>query len=258
MQLADEAPTPALQVQARRLAADALLALGQHELAREQYDAARALAPGASEVEPRGADDPARCSAPSEAGGATGPRQVLLFSGHMVDTAGRERPRLPASKLPAVEQALRQVLDDLAVGPGDLLLTQGAAGGDLMFAEACAARGVCVELLLPLAEPQFIERSVLPSADGERWRARYFALRPRLAMAPRVMADELGPGPPGMNAFERCNRWLLYSALARALQPLHFVCLWDGAGGQPGGTADMYDEVVRRAGRVHWIDTRKL
>ena len=187
------------------------------------------------------------------------PRQVLLFSGHMVDAPDRAKPRLPASRLPQATQALNQVLDALGAGAGDLLLTQGAAGGDLLCAEACRARGVRVQLLLPLAEPAFIEQSVLPSQDGEDWRRRYFELKAALQDPPRIMPDELGPCPKDVNAFERCNLWLLYSALAWGQDKVRFVCLWDGGGGDgPGGTAHMYNEVKRRTGRVSWIDTRKL
>ena len=40
---------------------------------------------------------------------------------------------------------------------------------------------------------------------------------------------------------------------------MHFVCLWNGGGGDgPGGTAHMYQEVAKRTGQVHWIDTREL
>lgn len=187
------------------------------------------------------------------------PRQVLLFSGHMVDAPDRPVPRLPASKLPQAARALQQALDALGAGEGDLLLTQGAAGADLLCAAACRARGVRVQLLLPLPEPEFIERSLLPSADGEDWRRRYFELKSALQDAPRVMPDELGPLPKEANAFERCNRWLLDTALAWGPQKVRFVCLWDGGGGDgPGGTAHMYSEVKRRTGRVTWIDTRSL
>ena len=166
------------------------------------------------------------------------PRQVLLFSGHMLDAPGRAVPRFPESKLPQATDALQRVLDTLGAGEGDLLLTQGAAGGDLLCAEACRARGLRVQLLLPLDEPEFIERSVLPSAGGEDWRRRYFDLKAALHMPPRVMPDELGPLPPGANAFERCNLWLLYTALAYGPEKVRFVCLWDGGGGDgPGGTA---------------------
>jgi tetratricopeptide (TPR) repeat protein len=187
------------------------------------------------------------------------PRQVLLFSGHMVDAPERKQARFPAAKLPQATQALQQVLDTLGVGKGDLLLTQGAAGGDLLCAEACHGRGARVQLLLPLDEPEFIERSILPSADGEDWRRRYFELKAKLQDAPRVLPDELGPLPKDANAFERCNLWLLHTALAWGPEKVRFVCLWDGGGGDGlGGTAHMYNEVKRRTGRVSWIDTRKL
>ena len=187
------------------------------------------------------------------------PRQVLLFSGHMADAPDREKPRLPADKLPQAAQALQQAVDALGAGAGDLLLTQGAAGGDLLCAEACHARGVRVQLLLPLAEPAFIESSLLPAADGEHWRQRYLALKGELQLPPRVMPDELGPLPDGANAFERCNLWLLHTAQAYGVQKLRFICLWDGGGGDgPGGTAHMVDEVRRSGGQVIWIDTRTL
>jgi tetratricopeptide (TPR) repeat protein len=187
------------------------------------------------------------------------PRQVLLFSGHMVDAPDRPTPRFPAAKLPQASAAIDKALDALGAGQGDLLLTQGAAGGDLLCATACAQRGVRVQLLLPLDEPQFIERSILPSADGDDWRRRYFDLKAALRDAPRVMPDELGPLPKDANPFERCNRWLLYTALAWGQQKVRFICLWDGSGGDgPGGTAHMYNEVKRRTGRVTWIDTRTL
>jgi tetratricopeptide (TPR) repeat protein len=187
------------------------------------------------------------------------PRQVLLFSGHMVDAPDRKQPRFPADKLPQAARALQQVLDALGAGEGDLLLTQGAAGGDLMCAEACRERGVRVQLLLPLEEPEFIERSVLPSADGEAWRERFFEVKATLQDAPRVMPDELGPLPKDANAFARCNLWLLTTALAWGPDKVRFICLWDSGGGDGlGGTAHMYNEVKRRTGRVTWIDTRKL
>lgn len=191
------------------------------------------------------------------------PRQVLLFSGHMVDTPARAKPRFPATMVPRAAAEIERVLDELQAGPDDLALTQGAAGGDLLFAEACARRGVHLQLLLPLSEPEFIEASINPSTDGAAWRKRYVALREGLklsqAESPRVMPTELGPVPAGFSPFERCNLWLLYTALSHGPQKMRFVCLWDGGGsGRPGGTRHMVNEVKRRTSNVNWIDTRKL
>jgi len=187
------------------------------------------------------------------------PRHVFLFSGHMMDASDRPQPRFTAGMEAAAAQKIAQALDTLGAGEGDLALSQAAAGGDLLFLEACQQRGVRCRILLPFEEPEFIEQSILPATNGTQWRDRYFALKAQLADAPRIMPDELGPLPKGINAYERCNLWLLYTALGWGVDEVRFVCLWNGASGDgPGGTKHMYDEVKRRTGRVTWIDTRSL
>jgi len=192
------------------------------------------------------------------------PDKVFLFSGHMIDSPDRADPRFPADKEGIAAARIGEILDKLGAGPDDLAFAQGAAGGDILFAEACLARGVPFQMLLPLEEPDFIEASVLPSTDGESWRQRYLALRDKLTLPPRIMPDELGPLPRAsngseMNPFERCNLWLLYSALAQGIDRVRFICLWNGGGGDgPGGTAHMFREVKRRTGQVSWLDTRQL
>ena len=190
---------------------------------------------------------------------AAAPRQVLLFSGHLIDAPDRPLPRFPAAKEAAAAQRIAIELERLAAGAADLARTQGAAGGDLLFAEACLARGVPVRLLLPLPEREFIERSMLPCEDGPRWRARYLALKAQLHEAPQVADAVLGPLRPGEDAFERANRWLLDTALAFGAARLRFITLWDGGGGDgPGGTRHMVEAVRRAHGEVRWIDTHTL
>ncbi len=193
------------------------------------------------------------------------PEKVFLFSGHMIDAPDRKQPRFPADKEPIAAAAITKALDDLGATAADLALTQGASGGDILFAEAAIARGMKVQLLLPLPEPEFITASVLPATNGDDWRKRFLALRDNpLCLPPRVMPDELGPLPRDshgneLNAFERCNLWLLNSALACGIKRTRFICLWNGSGGDgPGGTQHMVDEVKRRTGQVTWLDTRKM
>jgi tetratricopeptide (TPR) repeat protein len=187
------------------------------------------------------------------------PRQVLLFSGHMTDAPGRPAPRFPPDKKDIARQKIVEALDALGAGPDDLALAQGASGGDILFLEACRDRGVRLQLMLPLREPEFIQRSLLPSAEGEMWRRRYFALTASMKDAPHIMPDELGPPLKDVSPFERCNLWLLYTALAYGIDKVRFICLWDGGGGDgPGGTAHMYNEVKNRTGRVTWIDSREI
>jgi len=193
------------------------------------------------------------------------PDKVFLFSGHRIDAPNRKEPRFPADKEPVAAAAIAKALDELGAGSGDLALTQGASGGDILFAEACLARQLRVLLLLPLPEPEFIARSILPSAGGEDWRKRYYALRDHAnCLLPRVMPDCLGPLPKDrqgrmLDPFERCNRWLLNSALTCGISRTRFICLWNGTGGDgPGGTVHMMREVKKRTGQVSWLDTREL
>lgn len=187
------------------------------------------------------------------------PRQVILFSGHMVDAPTRPTPRFPIEKEAAAATRIAEALARLDAGPADLALCQGAAGGDLLFLEACQQRGVRCRVQLPFAEAEFIRRSILPSVQGERWRQRFFEVKGRASTELRVATEELGAPPSGTDPFERCNLWLLYSALACGVEKVRFICLWNGEGGDgPGGTAHMYNEVQRRTGRVEWIDTRTL
>ncbi|MDP2840883.1 MAG: hypothetical protein Q8O17_01235, partial [Candidatus Methanoperedens sp.] len=188
------------------------------------------------------------------------PRQVFLFSGHMIDAPGRTPPRFPAKKETIAAQKIAEALDQLGAGPDDLAITQGACGGDLLFTEACQQRGVKVHWLQPFREPDFIEKSVV--RGGESWRKRYLDAKAKLATSIRSAPEELGDPPPNSEPaypYERCNLWLLYTALACGVDKVSFVCLWNGGGGDgPGGTAHMYNEVKRRTGRVTWIDTRML
>lgn len=183
------------------------------------------------------------------------PRKVALFSGHMIDAPGREKPRFPPDKEPIAARAIAKALADIGIGPADLAICGGACGGDLLFAEAALARGAHLELYIPLDEPTFLEKSV-DFADRE-WRARYFA-----AKAPAVLhvaPIELGPVREEEDAYARNNRWMLDSALHFGADTVDFICLWNGEGGDgPGGTRHMMDAVRNRGGRTRWLDTTEL
>lgn len=187
------------------------------------------------------------------------PRQVILFTGHMVDAPGRTLPRFPSAMVPAAARRIAAALDAIDAGPSDLAITQGAAGGDLLFAEACLERAVTLRLMLPLTESDFIKLSLLPVENGAAWHARYRAVVARLDEPPREAPQVLGALADGDDAFVRANTWLLDTALAFGAERLHCICLWDGGGGDgPGGTRHLVDAVRAVGGDVQWIDTREL
>ena len=181
------------------------------------------------------------------------PRQVLLFSGHRVDAPDRPQPRFPPGQVAAAARRIDEALAHWQAGPQDLAITQGSAGGDLLFAHACQERGVPLQLMLPLPEAEFVRRAVAPSAESARWRAAWSHVRARLQLAPLLLPEA------GGNPFERCNRWMLDTALGFGAARLRLICLWDGGDGDgPGGTDHLVAQARRHGVPVTWIDTRRL
>jgi hypothetical protein len=183
------------------------------------------------------------------------PRKAVLFSGHMIDAPGREKPRFPPDKEPVAARAIASALADLDIGPRDLCICGGACGGDLLFAEAALARAARLELYIPFDEPTFLAQSV--DFAGDDWRARFFKAKARAAL--HVLPFERGPTPAGEDPYERNNLRMLEAASRFGPDKVDFVCLWNGQSGDgPGGAQHMMREVQKAGGRAHWLDTRKL
>lgn len=183
------------------------------------------------------------------------PRKVLLFSGHMIDAPGRREARFPPDKEPIAAVAIAKTLVRIDAGPGDLAICSGACGGDLLFAEASLARGSSLELYIPFEEPTFLANSV--DFAHANWRARFFGAKSLATL--HVMPNECGPFVAGEDPYERNNLWMLESAERFGTEKVDFICLWNGQGGDgPGGTQHLMEEVRRKAGRIHWLDTTQL
>lgn len=183
------------------------------------------------------------------------PNTVALFSGHMIDTPDRKTPRFPPDKESYAAAAIVDELSKVDVRRGDLAICGGACGGDLLFAEACLARDMRLEIYIPFEESTFLANSV-DFADGN-WRERYLAAKLKATL--HVMPDELGPLPAGENAYERNNQWMLEQAARFGNERLAFISLWNGQGGDgPGGARHLMDEARRRTTRIYWLDTTKL
>jgi hypothetical protein len=183
------------------------------------------------------------------------PGNVLLFSGHMIDAPGRKQPRFPADKEFVARDAIVNTLAEAGAGPGDLAICGAACGGDLIFAEACLARGTRLELYIPFREPKFLKESV-DFADAD-WHARYLAAKSKAVL--HVMPDERGPLPEGENPYERNNLWMLEAAARFGPGKVVFICLWNGEGGDgPGGARHFMEQAGHKTDRVYWLDTRKL
>ena len=179
------------------------------------------------------------------------PRQVMLFSGHMIDAPDRPVPRFPAAREPLAKRAIDDVLRVFDAGPADLAVTSGACGGDLLFCEAVLARGVPLELFLPFEPPVFAVKSV--DFAGADWHRRFEAVCRAAGHVDAARAAD------GVDPYEHTNLRMLAAAQAHGAEKVRFVCLWDGRGGDgPGGTAHMAQQVREAGGRTHWLDTTSL
>jgi hypothetical protein len=183
------------------------------------------------------------------------PKTVLLFSGHMIDAPDRKTPRFPADKESVAAAAIASTLAEIGAEARDLAISGAACGGDLLFAEACLARAMRLELYIPFDEPAFLASSVdFANAD---WHDRYLAAKSKAKL--HVMPQELGPLPAGENPYQRNNLWMLESAARFGGERIAFIVLWNGEGGDgPGGAQSFLDEARRKTKRVYWLDTRKL
>lgn len=186
------------------------------------------------------------------------PNQVFLFSGHMIDRASRPKPRFPAAMEAEAAARIEVALDQLAADANSIGIVPGlACGGDILFVEACLKRGMKIEAYLPFESSVFIQESV--GFAGDVWVERFYSVFNHPNVTIHLQIDRLGPVPEGDNAFERNNRWTLYSTLVYNIKAIRLIVLWDGQGGSgPGGTADMVQQVRQLGGIVEHLDTTKF
>jgi hypothetical protein len=163
--------------------------------------------------------------------------RAVIFSGHMIDPPGRVIPRFPLERVPAVAASIGRQLARWGADAQTLAICGGAPGSDILFAEACLARGVHLRLLLPFSIEEFECETFERTAPA--WLHRFKALLPRCEVL--CQPDCLGPLPPGVTAYERNNLWILDHARSQLpLDSISALLVWDRqrTGDGPGGAAD--------------------
>ena len=186
------------------------------------------------------------------------PKQVLLFSGHMIDSCDRPQPRFPPQMEGEAQKKINAVLEQLKANPQDLAIAPGiACGGDILFIEACLQRQIKTEVYLPFKPDEFIAESV--SFAGKNWVERFNRIFNHSLINIHFQTEELGLLPINENPYERNNNWALKSSLIYGSERIKFIVLWDGKGGDgQGGTFDMVERVRQLGGTVEHLDTTKF
>ena len=161
---------------------------------------------------------------------------TILFSGHMIDRPGREKPRFPESKVVVVSQAITAAVGKLSEeGKAFHGIAAAACGGDILFHEACRSLGIPSEIYLGTPVDAFEETSV--AFAGLDWVERYRRLVSELPV--HVLFPE-ATAKVGDEVWEKANEWMLGVALDGSGSETTLIVLWDGEGGDgPGGTRHM-------------------
>lgn len=176
--------------------------------------------------------------------------EVILFTGHRIDSPNRPTPRFPAHSEAIAREAIAEILREEKWKGRLIGISGGANGGDILFLEVCRELDIPMEMLLALPEDRFIAASV--EAPTGNWVERFRALTGE--STPQVMADQTEDG-----LWARNNAWMIESALAHAPKEFVILALWDGQTGDgPGGTEDMVISAQNQGARFIHLDTRKL
>ena len=170
---------------------------------------------------------------------------LVVFTGHRIDAAGAP-PRFPAAveqkALLKITERLQSMVQGLAQKETLTVLASAAPGADILLHEACAKLGVRSRLCLPMPRDEVV-RQVF--ADADRWRGRFFAVVKAHENALLQMSDTAGlprwlQGRPGIDPWERGNRWVMELAETWGAERVTLLVLWDGQDdGRTGGTAHM-------------------
>ena len=159
---------------------------------------------------------------------------VVVFTGHMIDRPGRERPRFPPRLERPIAAAIETELNNLNAGFG---FAGAACGSDILFLESMMKRGH-IRIVLPFTAEEFVKTSVAAAPDSN-WPERFNIV---LERAEQVQIASGAPSEWGGIVFEYANLLLLGLAQlrSRALDTeLVGLAVWDrNPGDGPGGTAE--------------------
>lgn len=174
-------------------------------------------------------------SAPVKKGAAKKAKQdgrAFLFTGYMVDYAGKDKKTFPVDKEKEIRKEILDKLESFNLGPDDRAFVGGlSAGSEILFAEICAEKGIKVKAYLPLPESAYIRQFV--SIAGDSWVERFYNIRNHPLVEEMYQIESVGSPKDNDDPYERNNRWALYSSLGRGIDKVYLIALWNSQGDRP-------------------------
>lgn len=143
---------------------------------------------------------------------------VLLFTGHLLDSADRQTDRFPYRLLKEVKAHLKSEIDEItSVHKPQVAISSLAAGGDMIFAAEILDKKIPLTVFLPFEIEKFLDFSVtymkgIPQEDPEQWAQRF---RTIIQQAHEIIITGKTNDPPE-DAFALCNEKMLSHALTLA------------------------------------------
>ncbi|HXQ36398.1 MAG TPA: TRAFs-binding domain-containing protein, partial [Anaerolineales bacterium] len=187
---------------------------------------------------------------------------IFLFTGYMINNPKKKESHFPPEKEDDIRTAINAVLDGYNAGANDLAISTGMdAGSEILFVESCVERGIPVQAYFPMPEAPYVRDFVSPG--GEKWIRRFYDMRNHPLVNEFYQPDNVGVPKDGDNVHERNNRWALYSALARSIDKMRLIAVWDGKSETPKDldarlVQHMVDLMRESGGIVEQIDPTKL
>jgi len=191
-----------------------------------------------------------------------GSGSVFLFTGYMISNSRKKENQFPPEMEQDIRRAIHTALDKYRAGAQDLAVTTGMdAGSEIIFVELCAERGIPVQAYFPTPEAPYVRDFVSPG--GEQWVERFYKMRNHPLVDEFYQPDRVGLPKEGDNVHERNNRWALYSALARGVDKVRLIAVWDGKSETPKDldarlVKHMVDLMRDTGGMVEHINPAKL
>ena len=192
-------------------------------------------------------------------------KRVIVFTGHMIDTDEREKPRFPneKDKIAAAKRAIAEAVANEQQTAGGIAygIAGAASGGDILFHQVCEEMNIATSIFLALPRELYIQASVAPA--GPEWVESFNKLmetHPFRVLGESKQLPAWLQEKEGYNIWQRNNLWTLHNALAKAGgENVTVIALWNGVlGDGPGGTGDMVQKARDRGAKILILDTNKV
>ena len=172
---------------------------------------------------------------------------LIVHAGNRIDARRRAVARFPADQVESVRARVRLLLT--ALQP-ERVLSNAAAGADLIVLAEAQQLGIPVDVVLPIDADEFVRQSV--ADNGDEWVTTFHHVLARAEAEPHSVVRH-GNQSGDDDWYESANEHLLAQALhaaARTTPPTHVVALTIRPLPTPGeeSITDHFADLAARAG----------